>query len=239
MHRHHPITFPYSVSPVVGMKFNGAFVEAFAGFSMNGFKRAWPKTKPVHVRKPREVRENIVLEDHGDWVLVGIPTAKYPDRTTKMDKQDFLRLRYPMCFDGCGYPCFIDKNGKRILVHKWMYPDWKITDHANRDRADNRRCNLREATNSQNVANGGRRSNNTSGHTGVWWFGRKKRWVANIMIDGKQKYIGRFVAFADAVAARRKAEVEYFGEFAPCLHDTPAVLTTGIDSLPDKQLPLL
>jgi HNH endonuclease len=42
-------------------------------------------------------------------------------------------------------------------------------DHVNGDRADNRWCNLREATQSQNQANTSMRADNISGYKGVCW----------------------------------------------------------------------
>ena len=49
-------------------------------------------------------------------------------------------------------------------------------------------------------------ANNTSGHTGVYWNGRRKKWSAEIRIEGKKKYLGSFENLEDAINARQEAE---------------------------------
>lgn len=91
-------------------------------------------------------------------------------------------------------------------------------DHRNGNRLDNRRANLRVVTpqrNQANRANGNR--NNTSGHRGVVRYEgpRGTRWRARIMVNGKSVHLGSFLTAAEAVAARRSAERENFGEECP------------------------
>lgn len=52
--------------------------------------------------------------------------------------------------------------------------------------------------------------NNTSGHKGVWWDKNRGMWQAYIQVHGKRKHLGRYGKLEDAVAARRRAEEEYF-----------------------------
>lgn len=54
--------------------------------------------------------------------------------------------------------------------------------------------------------------NNTSGRTGVYWFKRVSKWTAAIIFENKQIHLGYFEDFDEAVKAREKAEIEYFGE---------------------------
>lgn len=49
-------------------------------------------------------------------------------------------------------------------------------------------------------------ANNTSGHTGVYWNGSRKKWSAEIRIKGKRHYLGSFEDLEDAVSARKEAE---------------------------------
>src|SRR4029450_2313606 len=74
------------------------------------------------------------------------------------------------CVDGY---CYIGVDARRYHAHRlaWLYikgawPNDQI-DHINGNKADNRFANLRQATHSQNQANGGRYSNNASGYNGV------------------------------------------------------------------------
>jgi hypothetical protein len=54
------------------------------------------------------------------------------------------------------------------------------------------------------------RKDNKSGCKGVHFDPIKKLWRANISINGKQKYIGRFKKLEDAVKARKDAELKYW-----------------------------
>lgn len=110
--------------------------------------------------------------------------------------------------------------GYRYLVHRlaWLfvYGEWPSgqIDHKNRDRLDNRISNLRVATPSQNQANKGMRSDNTSAVKGVTWDAEKKKWISAIHVDGKRKFLGRFDKLEDAAFSYSLAAKRYFGEFA-------------------------
>jgi len=87
-------------------------------------------------------------------------------------------------------------------------------DHRDGDRLNCRRSNLRPATRVQNVANSGARSSNKSGFKGVCWHKQHKRWYAQIMADGKNRFLGLFSDPAEAAAAYANAAGKYFGEFS-------------------------
>lgn len=85
-------------------------------------------------------------------------------------------------------------------------------DHINRNKADNRICNLRLAINNEadNLQNLGTRVDNTSGVTGVVWNRCKNRWVVRVYRAGKQICLGYFESFDEAVAARKAGEKKYY-----------------------------
>lgn len=91
----------------------------------------------------------------------------------------------------------------------------QIVDHINKNRADNRKSNLRCCKRSENDRNRSTYSNNTSGITGVYFDKKRSKWVASISYDKKRITIGRFVLKEDAVRARLEKESELFKEFAP------------------------
>ena len=89
--------------------------------------------------------------------------------------------------------------GRLYLEHRlvWLYVNgtWPSNqiDHVNGIKGDNRIANLREATASENQGNQRKaRSNSTTGFLGVCWDKPNKKFRAQIMFSGKQKYIGMF-----------------------------------------------
>ena len=91
--------------------------------------------------------------------------------------------------------------------------DHKNHPHGKRNKIDNRKCNLRRATDSQNAMNRHTHSNNTSGVKGVGWKKEYQKWCAYICKNYKQTHLGYFDNFEDAVMARKNAEKELFGEW--------------------------
>ena len=89
-----------------------------------------------------------------------------------------------------------------------------VVDHINHNRADNRKVNLRKATQSQNMRNVRVKSNNTSGFVGVCWNKNKRKWFARITVDKCEKCLGYFDNIKDAVIARKIAEEKYFKDFS-------------------------
>ena len=85
-------------------------------------------------------------------------------------------------------------------------------DHINGDPLDNRRENLRLATNQQNAFNQKVNRNNRSGFKGV----RKTRhgWQAVIRLDGHQRCLGTYDTPELAAAAYNGAAIALFGAFA-------------------------
>lgn len=100
----------------------------------------------------------------------------------------------------------------------WLYVhgQWpsKQIDHKNRDRADNRLCNLREADFSQQQAN--RLPLGKFGVKGVCYRPKNTRrpWVAFIQIKERYTYLGCFAKQEDAAAAYKAAAEKHHGEFA-------------------------
>lgn len=108
-------------------------------------------------------------------------------------------------------------HSKLGLLHRFLMnpSDDTVVDHINRNPLDNRRENLRICTQHENSFNQSIRSDNTSGTTGVSWRKEKNKWYAYIRVNGKKKHLGYFNTKEEAAEARRQAEIEYFGEFAP------------------------
>lgn len=107
-------------------------------------------------------------------------------------------------------------DGRPVEMHRLILPAkvGLMVDHKNGDGLDNRRANLRYATNSQNQQNRHRLVRNTSGYRGVTWHKQAKRWQAGIALDGRRYYLGLFLSPVDAARAYDAQAREFFGEFA-------------------------
>lgn len=108
----------------------------------------------------------------------------------------------------------------RTFAHNvsWFleHDEWPtfLVDHRDGDGENNAPDNLRPATTSQNVSNGKKRRNNTSGVVGVSWDKSEGKWMAKIMLDRRTINLGRFANIEEAQAARLAAETKYHGDFA-------------------------
>lgn len=136
-----------------------------------------------------------------------------------IDRDDYIKVKdHCWYITGKGYVLATDSDGKVIQIHRLIMdcPDDLLVDHIGGEltRNDNRRFNLRYATNSENSVNKNLHPKNTSGVTGVSWVTSKQRWVSSIRVNNKTIALGHFTSFEDAVKARKAAEDEYFGEWS-------------------------
>lgn len=105
---------------------------------------------------------------------------------------------------------------KRIMMHRFILKAQheEEVDHINGDRLDNRLCNLRIVTHSQNQRNKKKRSDNKSGFIGVSWDAREKKWRAQAMREGKQIHLGLFNTPSEAARCRDLFVLEHYGGYA-------------------------
>lgn len=109
--------------------------------------------------------------------------------------------------------------GKRtkLLMHRYINktPGHMGTDHINGNKLDNRKCNLRSVTPSQNQRNISWWRSNTTGYRGVQISHRKSNpYRAVIYIDGKRISLGNFPTAIEASNAYSSAARIYHGEFS-------------------------
>lgn len=88
------------------------------------------------------------------------------------------------------------------------WPEREV-DHINGDRRDNRSCNLRIVSHTENMRNCALSRRNKSGKTGVSWNKVHNKWQAAICVNRKTIPLGMYENIDDAVQARRDAEVKY------------------------------
>ena len=86
-------------------------------------------------------------------------------------------------------------------------------DHENGNRSDNRWSNLRKCSNAENLWNREAQSNNKLGIKGVHFCNRKRKFIAKIMVHGKQIQLGEFFSKEEASAAYVGAAKLLHGDF--------------------------
>lgn len=117
--------------------------------------------------------------------------------------------------NGKGYVC-VKVLGKNYPAHRiiWLYVHGdfpkQFIDHKNRVRNDNRLCNLRDVSRSDNAQNISLPSHNKSGHIGVSWIKTHNSWTVYVAVNKKNKWLGYYKNLDDAITARKEAEKKYY-----------------------------
>lgn len=99
-----------------------------------------------------------------------------------------------------------------FLYHHGYLP--KIIDHIDGNSLNDNIENLREATQQENLRNRVSNKNAASQYLGVSWHKNRNHWVAQMGINGKNYYLGKFDNQEDAALEYNKAAVKNYGEFA-------------------------
>lgn len=134
------------------------------------------------------------------------------------DLRDFL-----WATDRGGYVrrnCYVNGRKKPVCAHRIVLSrklgrellPTEYCDHANCNKLDNRRENLRLATMQQNLQN--RLPRGPSGRRGVCFNKQVQKWQASVYHNGKCHYCGVFSDVEEAAEAARRKRVElgFFGE---------------------------
>lgn len=170
----------------------------------------------IPVKSRAYVRRNLAIMDLGNGIsqvpLAGnrIATIDTADRHLVEGRFWHLRgsdrrARYAVCH-----------SKERILqMHRLIMDasDDVIVDHINGDGLDNRRCNLRLVTQSQNQWNRRSASGSSSSYVGVSHRGNG-RWRAAITKNNKCVWLGTFGSEEEAACAYDVAARKMHGEFA-------------------------
>lgn len=136
-----------------------------------------------------------------------------------VDDEDYDRLsQHKWCAVDRRRQCYAQRkeHGKTIRMHREILqvPAGLVFDHRNHNGLDNRKCNLRICTPSQNSQNRRPQQGGSSRYKGVWWEQAKGKWRAVISHQGRTIHIGYYDYEVDAAIAYDDMAIELFGEFA-------------------------
>jgi hypothetical protein len=88
-------------------------------------------------------------------------------------------------------------------------------DHKDRDRKNNQKSNLREASISENMINRVKwKINASSPYKGVYWNKQTRKWISRLAVKGRRICLGYFASEIEAAKAYDLCAVTHFGEFA-------------------------
>lgn len=108
---------------------------------------------------------------------------------------------------------------KEFFLHSLLFPEAEKVDHIDYDGLNNRRKNLRPATNQQNLQNQRKAEARegrhfTSHYKGVSFHKKTSKFASAICINGKNIHLGLFGSEEDAARAYNEAASKHFGQFA-------------------------
>lgn len=139
------------------------------------------------------------------WIKITSRRVKVGDKACKKDNHGYFYIS-------------IDK--KTYGAHRlaWLYVHGKMPskniDHINGIRNDNRICNLREATQQENLYNIGLAKHNSSGYKGVHFHKGTGKWRAVASVNNYPKHIGLFKTALEASLAYTNWCISNRGKFA-------------------------
>jgi len=142
-----------------------------------------------------------------------------------VDPEDFERLnQYKWHCTHYGYAtrAVPDTSGKgrrqaAVYMHNVVCPapEGMITDHINRNPLDNRKANLRPATQRQNVWNRKfARKGARTRYNGIRWDKNRRKWQVRLAISGKRESFGYYADEVEAAKAYDRVAKQHRGEFA-------------------------
>lgn len=123
------------------------------------------------------------------------PNAKQGNKAGNLDPSGYIR---------------ISVNSKNYTAHRlaflYMTGNFPLnhTDHINHNRSDNRWINLRLVTQKENNRNLAKRSDNTSGTSGVSFSNKNNKWIVRIKVENCYKSFGAFPTIEEAISIRNQ-----------------------------------
>jgi hypothetical protein len=152
-------------------------------------------------------------------------SKKYGNKECFIDTKDWKRVEryYWFLYKKSDEKCFyaiahIKKNNKwnTLKLHRFILnlKNKKEIDHKDLNGLNNTKLNLRICTHAENMRNRRINFDNKSGCKGVCPVINSKKWRIQIVVNGKNIYLGQCENPEDGAKIYDKAALKYHGEFA-------------------------
>lgn len=139
------------------------------------------------------------------------------------EEDEYLLVCYSWYVDKRGGNFYLTANSWRrgenrnskIYLHRlvMMFPDG-IVDHIDGNTLNNCRSNLRIVNSKQSSINKGIHSDNQVGYKGVCFRPHANKFVAKLVVNGKQMHGGYFDKPEDAAIRYNEMAIKHYGEYA-------------------------
>lgn len=157
----------------------------------------------------------------GDILTIFVKSIKYGTKCFVFDKEDFnIVMQYSwMIYQGGNsrnlYLTNTNKKDGRLILHRLIMncPENMVVDHISRNSFDNRKCNLRCVTSSENSINANTSRRKKVASKNIYYYKNKKHYRVGFCRKGKLITIGFYKDLKDAEKARdeflRKEQIVY------------------------------
>ena len=171
--------------------------------------------KTIKVNGLKTKKYNIYDVDSFDY---GIGYTSNTNKQFMFDKEDYDLIK-KFCWReniSNGYIVTSYNNKTCCGMHRMIMgvKDNEYIDHINRNKTDNRKCNLRISTIQQNNCNKDHNNKYSSGHKGISWNKSMNKWETYIDKNYQRIRLGYFNNLDEAIRVREEAEDKYFEEYS-------------------------
>ena len=182
----------------------------------------------IELNKMQSNLKVIVNSHENNMIKLGYEVWRQIDEYPNYSVSSYGRIRndnkiMKQSIDRYGYKrigFWKEQKKKHFKVHRLVANSFipnlenkKCVDHINNDRLNNSINNLRWCSSKENNRNRSVGKRNTSGIKGVTFEKKRKKWRAQITIDGTAIFLGRFDTIEDAKKARINRAKKVFGIF--------------------------
>jgi len=158
-------------------------------------------------------RNEYLLEDN--YALLDVSTKTHINKYSKVDVVDLSKIlkcrrrwSYHDSAPDYTWGKYVINSDRKVRLHRLIMdaPTDMVVDHINGDTLDNRKQNLKIITLAENNKNMRQRVDNISGVSGVYYEKSSGLYVAEIQVNNKKIYLGRYNTLLHAKIAREGAQ---------------------------------